>query len=56
MVGAHLSFLYKDEEERGKFLSVITDAEWGIQLSKLGVSAELMHELMNLFHYLVHVR
>lgn len=56
MVGAHLSFLYKDEEERGKFLSVITDAEWGIQLSKLGVSVELMHELMNLFHYLVHVR
>lgn len=42
MVGAHLSFLYKDEEERGKFLSVITDAEWGIQLGKLGVSAELM--------------
>ncbi|RXN10649.1 kinetochore-associated 1 isoform X1 [Labeo rohita] len=38
MVGAHLSFLYKDEEERAKFLSVITDAEWGIQLGKLGVS------------------
>lgn len=38
MVGAHLSFLYKDEEERGKFLSVITDAEWGVQLGKLGVS------------------
>lgn len=42
MVGAHLSFLYKDEEERGKFLSVITDAEWGIQLGKLGVSDERM--------------
>lgn len=41
MVGAHLSFLYKDEEERGKFLSVITDAEWGIQLGKLGVGVEL---------------
>ncbi|XP_043096489.1 kinetochore-associated protein 1 isoform X3 [Puntigrus tetrazona] len=40
MVGAHLSFLYEDEEERGKFLSVITDAEWGIQLSKLGVSIQ----------------
>lgn len=45
MVGAHLSFLYKDEEERGKFLSVITDAEWGIQLGKLGVSAELMQSI-----------
>ncbi|XP_073696057.1 kinetochore-associated protein 1 [Garra rufa] len=40
MVGAHLSFLYKDEEERAKFLSVITDAEWGIQLGKLGVSIQ----------------
>uniref|UniRef100_A0A9J8AM51 Kinetochore associated 1 n=1 Tax=Cyprinus carpio carpio TaxID=630221 RepID=A0A9J8AM51_CYPCA len=40
MVGAHLSFLYKDEEERGKFLSVITDAEWGVQLGKLGVSIQ----------------
>ncbi|XP_051529247.1 kinetochore-associated protein 1 [Myxocyprinus asiaticus] len=40
MVGAHLSFLYKDEEEREKFLSVITDAEWGIQLGKLGVSIQ----------------
>jgi len=45
MVGAHLSFLYKDEEEREKFLSVITDAEWGIQLGKLGVSAELMQAI-----------
>ncbi|XP_073716353.1 kinetochore-associated protein 1 isoform X1 [Misgurnus anguillicaudatus] len=40
MVGAHLSLLYKDEEERGKFLAVITDAEWGIQLGKLGVSIQ----------------
>jgi len=48
MVGAHLSFLYKDEEEREKFLSVITDAEWGIQLGKLGVSAELM-QVISLF-------
>lgn len=44
MVGAHLSLLYRDEEERGKFLSVITDAEWGIQLGRLGVSAELTWE------------
>ncbi|XP_056602843.1 kinetochore-associated protein 1 [Triplophysa dalaica] len=40
MVGAHLSLLYKDEEERKKFLSVITDAEWGIQLGRLGVSIQ----------------
>ncbi|XP_056314738.1 kinetochore-associated protein 1 [Danio aesculapii] len=40
MVGAHVSFLYKDEEERGKFVSVITDAEWGVQLGKLGVSIQ----------------
>lgn len=51
MVGAHLSFLYKDEEERGKFLSVITDAEWGIQLGKLGVSAELMQSISLLKKY-----
>ncbi|XP_068077669.1 kinetochore-associated protein 1 isoform X3 [Danio rerio] len=40
MVGAHVSFLYKDEEERGKFVSVITDAEWGVQLGRLGVSIQ----------------
>ncbi|TRY91813.1 hypothetical protein DNTS_012445, partial [Danionella cerebrum] len=38
MVGAHVCSLFEDKEEREKFLSVITDAEWGIQLGKLGVS------------------
>lgn len=37
MVGAHLCNLYSEQEERKKFLSVITDAEWGIELGKLGV-------------------
>uniref|UniRef100_A0AAR2LD09 RZZ complex subunit KNTC1/ROD C-terminal domain-containing protein n=1 Tax=Pygocentrus nattereri TaxID=42514 RepID=A0AAR2LD09_PYGNA len=40
MVGAHFSSLYDDEEEKQKFLSVITDAEWGIKLGKLGVSIQ----------------
>ncbi|KAL7836428.1 hypothetical protein AOLI_G00277120 [Acnodon oligacanthus] len=40
MVGAHFSSLYNDEEEKQKFLSVITDAEWGIKLGKLGVSIQ----------------
>ena len=38
MVGAHLSILYGEEEHQASFLSVITDAEWGIKLGKLGVS------------------
>uniref|UniRef100_A0A8C7PUM4 Kinetochore associated 1 n=1 Tax=Oncorhynchus mykiss TaxID=8022 RepID=A0A8C7PUM4_ONCMY len=36
MVGAHLCNLFTEQEERKKFLSVITDAEWGIELGKLG--------------------
>uniref|UniRef100_A0A4W5NLQ1 Kinetochore associated 1 n=1 Tax=Hucho hucho TaxID=62062 RepID=A0A4W5NLQ1_9TELE len=40
MVGAHLCNLYSEEEERKKFLSVITDAEWGIELGKLGISIQ----------------
>ncbi len=36
-IGANLCSLYNDEEEQEKFLSVITDAEWGIKLGKLEV-------------------
>ncbi|XP_034780996.2 kinetochore-associated protein 1-like [Acipenser ruthenus] len=38
VVGAHLSDLYKDEEHRQTFQSLIADAEWGIHLGKLGIS------------------
>ncbi|XP_062307937.1 kinetochore-associated protein 1 [Osmerus eperlanus] len=40
MVGAHLSGLYREEEQQARFLSVITDAEWGIKLGKLGISIQ----------------
>ncbi|XP_076843285.1 kinetochore-associated protein 1 isoform X2 [Brachyhypopomus gauderio] len=40
MVGAHFCSLYHDDQERKKFLLVITDAEWGIKLGKLGVSIQ----------------
>lgn len=36
-VGANLCCLYNEAEEQEKFLSVITDAEWGIKLGKLEV-------------------
>lgn len=36
-IGANLCCLYDEAEEQEKFLSVITDAEWGIKLSKLEV-------------------
>ena len=36
-IGANLCGLYNEAEEQQKFLSVITDAEWGIKLSKLEV-------------------
>uniref|UniRef100_A0A8C5DZ37 Kinetochore associated 1 n=1 Tax=Gouania willdenowi TaxID=441366 RepID=A0A8C5DZ37_GOUWI len=36
-VGANLCSLYNEPEEQRKFLSVITDAEWGIKLGKLEV-------------------
>uniref|UniRef100_A0A8C5AK64 Kinetochore associated 1 n=1 Tax=Gadus morhua TaxID=8049 RepID=A0A8C5AK64_GADMO len=39
VVGAQLCHLYQDKPEEEKFLSVITDAEWGIKLGKLGVSS-----------------
>ncbi|KAL0979386.1 hypothetical protein UPYG_G00184390 [Umbra pygmaea] len=40
VVGAHLSSLYNNEEEQKKFLSIVTDAEWGIKLGKLGISIQ----------------
>ncbi|XP_062873879.1 kinetochore-associated protein 1 [Trichomycterus rosablanca] len=40
MVGAHFCSLYRDDQERRKFLSVITDAAWGIRLGKFGVSIQ----------------
>ncbi|XP_053510248.1 kinetochore-associated protein 1 isoform X1 [Ictalurus furcatus] len=40
MVGAHFCLLYNDQQEKKNFLSVITDAEWGIKLGKFGVSIQ----------------
>ncbi|KAL4646609.1 kinetochore-associated protein 1 [Arapaima gigas] len=40
MVGAHLCSLYKEEQQREKFLSLVMDAEWGIKLAKLGISIQ----------------
>lgn len=43
-IGANLCCLYNEAEEQKKFLSVITDAEWGIELGKLGASqSEAFH-------------
>ncbi|XP_034548642.1 kinetochore-associated protein 1 isoform X2 [Notolabrus celidotus] len=39
-IGANLSSLYNEAEEKEKFLSVITDAEWGIKLGKLDISIQ----------------
>uniref|UniRef100_A0A3Q3FET0 Kinetochore associated 1 n=1 Tax=Labrus bergylta TaxID=56723 RepID=A0A3Q3FET0_9LABR len=39
-IGANLSCLYNEAGEREKFLSVITDAEWGIELGKLEISIQ----------------
>uniref|UniRef100_A0A8C9YCM8 Kinetochore associated 1 n=1 Tax=Sander lucioperca TaxID=283035 RepID=A0A8C9YCM8_SANLU len=39
-IGANLCCLYSEAEEQEKFLSVITDAEWGIKLSKLEISIQ----------------
>ncbi|CAJ1068194.1 kinetochore-associated protein 1 [Xyrichtys novacula] len=39
-IGAKLCCLYNEAEEEEKFLSVITDAEWGIKLSKLEISIQ----------------
>lgn len=43
-VGAQLASHYGEAEEREKFQELITDAEWGIQLGKFGVSV-----LFNMF-------
>ncbi|KAK0138145.1 Kinetochore-associated protein 1 [Merluccius polli] len=40
LVGAQLCHLYQEKSEEEKFLSVITDAEWGIKLGKLGISIQ----------------
>nr|XP_020458071.1 kinetochore-associated protein 1 [Monopterus albus] len=39
-IGADLCCLYEEAEEQEKFLSVITDAEWGIKLGKLEISIQ----------------
>ncbi|XP_029017996.1 kinetochore-associated protein 1 isoform X2 [Betta splendens] len=39
-IGANLCSLYEEKEEQEKFLSVITDAEWGIKLGKLEISIQ----------------
>lgn len=36
-IGANLCCLYGEVDEQKRFLSVITDAEWGIKLGKLEV-------------------
>ncbi|KAM6945162.1 kinetochore-associated protein 1 isoform 1-T1 [Lycodopsis pacificus] len=39
-IGADLCCLYGEAEEQERFLSVITDAEWGIKLGKLEISIQ----------------
>uniref|UniRef100_A0AAQ4R031 Kinetochore associated 1 n=1 Tax=Gasterosteus aculeatus aculeatus TaxID=481459 RepID=A0AAQ4R031_GASAC len=39
-IGADLCCLYGEAEEQEKFLSVITDAEWGIKLGKMEISIQ----------------
>ncbi|XP_037536314.1 kinetochore-associated protein 1 [Nematolebias whitei] len=39
-IGANLCCLYNEPEEQRKFLSVITDSEWGVKLSKLEISIQ----------------
>ncbi|XP_069816967.1 kinetochore-associated protein 1 [Dendropsophus ebraccatus] len=38
VVGAQLALVYREKEQRMKFVELITDAEWGIQLSNIGIS------------------
>lgn len=52
-IGANLCCLYNKAEEQMKFLSVITDAKWGIKLGKLGASqseADVSHLQCFYFH------
>ncbi|XP_061622950.1 kinetochore-associated protein 1 isoform X2 [Phyllopteryx taeniolatus] len=39
-IGTELCTLYDHGEEKNKFLSVITDAEWGIKLAKIEISIQ----------------
>uniref|UniRef100_A0A3B3YVA8 Uncharacterized protein n=1 Tax=Poecilia mexicana TaxID=48701 RepID=A0A3B3YVA8_9TELE len=39
-IGADLCSLYNEPEEQKKFVSVITDAEWGVKLGKLEISIQ----------------
>uniref|UniRef100_A0A3Q2EJQ6 Kinetochore associated 1 n=1 Tax=Cyprinodon variegatus TaxID=28743 RepID=A0A3Q2EJQ6_CYPVA len=39
-IGANLCSLYNEPEQQKKFLSVITDAEWGVKLGKLEISIQ----------------
>uniref|UniRef100_A0A3Q3BL23 Kinetochore associated 1 n=1 Tax=Kryptolebias marmoratus TaxID=37003 RepID=A0A3Q3BL23_KRYMA len=39
-IGANLCCLYNEPKEQMKFLSVITDAEWGVKLGKLEISIQ----------------
>lgn len=52
-IGANLCCLYGEAEEQGKFLSVITDAEWGIKLSKLEVCVCGWKPLHNYVHIIL---
>ncbi|XP_066511842.1 kinetochore-associated protein 1-like [Hoplias malabaricus] len=45
MVGARFCSLNNDDEEKQKFLLVITDADWGIKLGKFGVSIQSVFRL-----------
>ncbi|CAI9557210.1 unnamed protein product, partial [Staurois parvus] len=38
VVGAQLTFICHENEERKKFQELVTDAEWGIELSSYGIS------------------
>ncbi|NXU91502.1 KNTC1 protein, partial [Xiphorhynchus elegans] len=40
LVGAQLADQYGEAEEKRKFQELVTDAEWGIQLGKFGISFE----------------
>ncbi|KFU90225.1 Kinetochore-associated protein 1, partial [Chaetura pelagica] len=40
LIGAQLANQYGEAEEKKKFQELVTDAEWGIQLGKFGISFE----------------
>lgn len=54
LVGVQLASHYEETNEKQAFEELITDAEWGIQLGKLGVSAFLRLNLdqMVYLHFL----